>query len=177
MNIVTVTNVIRNAITFQRFSIRFTTEEIAFVQNLLNKQPEVFGEINNNVQNILSDGQLTYHDVPELVYDLLYMLILYAVIYPLEAHCYLLAFYIYVSTTLDGYEDFLGRRCLVSRKENDNECPENVPNRFGTFFIVLHNMVHDTCRSHKDVRSLCRMIVFVSDFHSKKNAILGKLIM
>ena len=67
MNIVTVTNVIRNAITFQRFSIRFTTEEIAFVQNLLNKQPEVFGEINNNVQNILSDGQLTYHDVPELI--------------------------------------------------------------------------------------------------------------
>ena len=67
MNIVTVTKVIREAITFQRFSIRFTTEEIAFVQNLLNKQPEVFGEINNNVQNILSDGQLTYHDVPELI--------------------------------------------------------------------------------------------------------------
>jgi len=48
-------------------SITLNLDEIKYVQGLLQTNPEVFNKIADTVNNIMSDGKIDLHDLPQLL--------------------------------------------------------------------------------------------------------------
>ena len=50
-----------------KYAIHITDQEKDFVQKLAKNNPEIFGEIQKTINDIMSDGKIDLHDVPKIV--------------------------------------------------------------------------------------------------------------
>lgn len=49
------------------FSIKLNQNEVNYVINLIRIEPEVFTKIQSHVDNIMADGVVNCHDIPEII--------------------------------------------------------------------------------------------------------------
>jgi hypothetical protein len=47
--------------------IELTKAEIEYLKIIINKQPDLFDNINNSINSIISDGKIDLHDIPEII--------------------------------------------------------------------------------------------------------------
>lgn len=59
--------IILDKITNNKLSIILNNDEIIYLQTLLAKNPEVFSKISENINNIMADGKLDLHDIPQII--------------------------------------------------------------------------------------------------------------
>jgi len=56
-----------DALVSEKYTLHLTPHEMAFTKTLLRDHPELFENIHDTIQDIVSDGQLNLHDIPKLV--------------------------------------------------------------------------------------------------------------
>ena len=59
--------VLKTELTSDRYSLHLTQKEVIFMNDLLIKHPEIFGKIQNTLDDIISDEKVDIHDIPKIV--------------------------------------------------------------------------------------------------------------
>ena len=63
----TLSKIILDKITNNKLSIILNNDEIIYLQTLLAENPEIFSKIYENIKNIMADGKLDLHDIPQII--------------------------------------------------------------------------------------------------------------
>lgn len=49
------------------FVVKMSAEETEYLKTLINDNPALFGKIQKNMENILEDGKINLHDIPQII--------------------------------------------------------------------------------------------------------------
>ena len=63
-----VIDVIRGALSQEKYAVHLSVPEVAFMQSLLRDHPDVFRKIHATVDAIMADGKVDIFDVPQLIH-------------------------------------------------------------------------------------------------------------
>ena len=50
-----------------KYAIHLNTQEMDYIKNLTKNNPEIFTDIENTINDIMSDGKIDLHDIPKFI--------------------------------------------------------------------------------------------------------------